>query len=114
MDSHLREEIVRLHASICEGLADPTRIMILYALADKAHHVTELATSLGMPQPTISRHLKVLRDKGLVIAERRAQSVLYSLADHRVIDALDLMRAVLADSLHSRAELARTVSQENS
>ncbi len=112
MDTHLREEILRLHASICEGLADSTRIMILYALAEKPHNVTELASVLGMPQPTVSRHLKVLRDRGLVIAERQAQSVLYSLADHRVIDALDLMRAVLADGLHSRAELARSVTKD--
>lgn len=113
MDSHLREEILRLHANICEGLADPTRIMILYALAEQDHNVTELAAALGMPQPTVSRHLKVLRERGLVSAERQAQSVLYRLADRRVIEALDLLRAVLADRLHSRAELARNVSREN-
>lgn len=112
MDNHLREEILTLHAHICEGLADPNRIMILYTLDEKARNVTELAAALGMPQPTVSRHLKVLRDRGLVVAERQAQSVLYSLADARVITALDLLRAVLADSLHSRAALARSVSEE--
>jgi DNA-binding transcriptional ArsR family regulator len=112
MDNHLREEILTLHAHICEGLADPNRIMILYTLAENARNVTELAAALGMAQPTVSRHLKVLRERGLVIAERQAQSVLYSLADRRVIQALDLLRAVLADSLHSRAELARSVRNE--
>jgi ArsR family transcriptional regulator len=112
MDNRLREEILTLHAHICEGLADPNRIMILYTLDEKARNVTELAAALSMPQPTVSRHLKVLRDRGLVIAERQAQSVLYSLADHRVIQALDLLRAVLADSLHSHAELARSVGKQ--
>jgi ArsR family transcriptional regulator len=112
MDTHLREEILNLHAHICEGLADPNRILILYTLDENARNVTELAAALGMPQPTVSRHLKVLRDRGMVIAERKGQSVIYSLADHRVIEALDLLRAVLADSLHSRAELARSVNNE--
>lgn len=112
MDTKLREEILKLHAHICEGLADPNRILILYTLDEKPHNVTELADALAMAQPTVSRHLKILRDRGMVIPERKAQIVVYSLADHRVIQALDLLRAVLADSLHSRGILARSVSKE--
>jgi ArsR family transcriptional regulator len=112
MDTKLREEVLRMHAHICEGLADPNRILILYVLNEKPHNVTELASVLGVAQPTISRHLKILRDRGLVSPERRAQAVTYSLTDRRVIQALDLLRAVLADSLHTRGELARSASEE--
>ena len=106
MDNRLREEILVLHANICEGLADPTRILILYTLDEKARNVTELAGVLGITQPTASRHLKMLRDRGMVVAERRAQAVVYSLTDRRVIEALDILRAVLANDLHNRGELA--------
>lgn len=112
MDEKLREEVNNLHAQICGALADPTRILILYTLADRPHNVTELAEALGMPQPTTSRHLKTLRERGMVQAEREGQSVIYSLADTRIIQALDLLRAFLADSLGSQVALARTVSGE--
>ncbi len=112
MDTHLREEIYRLHAQICNGLADPNRILILYTLAEAPHNVSELATRLNLPQPTISRHLKTLRERGMVRAEREGQVVIYSLADRRLIEALDLLRAFMADSLASQSALARTVSEE--
>lgn len=111
MDHRLREEILALHANICEGLADPTRILILYTLDESPRHVTELASMLGISQPTASRHLKILRDRGMVAAERRAQAVIYSLTNRRVIEALDILREVLADRLQSRGDLARSVSE---
>lgn len=101
----LNQEIHQLHSSLCYGLADPTRILILYALHGKSLNVTELAQELKLPQPTASRHLKVLRERGMVIARREAQSVFYSVADERIMEALDLMRAVLADLLQDQANL---------
>ena len=111
MTKDLRDEINRLHAQVCSGLADPNRILILYKLSEQALNVTDLAASLEIPQPTISRHLKVLRDRGMVSSQREGQSVFYSLADKRIIDALDLLRAMLADSLESQVELARTATK---
>jgi len=49
--------------------------------------------------------LKVLRERGLVRANRQAQTVEYSLNDPRIIEALDLLRAVLRDTLSYRANL---------
>lgn len=110
MDSNLREEVTRLHANICGGLADPNRILILYTLADGPRNVSELASILSLPQPTVSRHLKTLRERNMVQAERAGQAVIYSLADRRIIEALDLLRAFMADSLKSQSALARSVS----
>ncbi len=107
METDLREEIVELHAQICSGLADPSRILILYTLEDRPYSVSELADTLGLTQPTVSRHLKTLRERGMVAAQRDGQSVYYHLADQRLIQALDLLRAVLRDTLLSRADLVR-------
>ena len=111
MDNSLREEVSRLHAQVCGGLADPNRILILYTLGDKPHNVSDLAAVLGLPQPTVSRHLKTLRERGMVNSERDGQSVVYSLADMRIVQALDLLRAFLADSLNNQAALARTAGE---
>ena len=109
MNNNLVQEINQMHAEICGGLADPTRLVILYTLADEPHNVTEMCSILQMSQPLISRHLKILRERGLVLANREGQTVLYTLADHRVIEALDLLRAVMASKLKSQASLAEQI-----
>jgi ArsR family transcriptional regulator len=108
--SGLRQEITLLHAQVCQGLADPKRILILYALADGPRRVTDLADALGMPQPTVSHHLKILRERGLVVAEQEGTAVYYTLADERVIQALDLLREVLRTQLALRADLVEHLS----
>jgi ArsR family transcriptional regulator len=106
MDARLERQVNLLHAGICQAMADPKRILILYALSDGPKYVYELAETLDTPQPTVSRHLKTLRERKVVNAERDGTSVRYSLADCRVIEALDIMRSVLRDMLARDAELA--------
>jgi DNA-binding transcriptional ArsR family regulator len=102
-------EIRELHAQFCQALADPTRIMLLYTLAEGPRNVGELATELKLSQPNVSRHLKVLRERGMAVATREGASVVYSLADKRVLKALDLMRELLGDQLARRAQLAEAL-----
>lgn len=106
MNRTLEQEVNILHAEVCAGLADPKRIMILYELSEGPKNVTELAGAIDLPQPVVSRHLKVLRERGMVIATRQGPAVNYRLADQRLIQALDLLRAVLRDHLARRSELA--------
>ena len=106
----LQKEADQLHAEICAALADPRRIVALYALAEKPHTVNELAAALGMTQSAASRHLKVLRERGMVQAVRHGVSVEYHLCDLRLIQALDILRSVLRDDLAHRASLVATPS----
>ena len=101
----LAQEISQLEADFCFALSDPSRLLILYTLGENSHNVTDLANALGLAQPTASRHLKILRDRGLVFAVRQGTSVTYHLADPRLIDALDMLRTVMRDRLAHRAEL---------
>ena len=105
MDRTLIEEVNLLHAQMCQGLADPTRILILYLLADSPRHVSELTDLLDARQPTVSHHLKVLRERGLVTTTREGNAVRYDLRDRRIIEALELLRAVMADVLAEQARL---------
>ncbi|MBI3175945.1 MAG: winged helix-turn-helix transcriptional regulator [Chloroflexi bacterium] len=101
----LKQEISQLEADFCSALSDPTRILLLYALSEEPRNVTELTTELGIPQPTTSRHLKILRDRGLVQTTRQGTTVTYSLADKRLIQALDLLRAVMRERIAYHASL---------
>lgn len=108
MNRSLQDEVNLLHSELCGALADPKRILILYALSDQSMNVSELVQALAIPQPTVSRHLKTLRERGLVTATRDAQSVYYALTDVRVIEALDILRGVLADLLDNQRTLAQS------
>jgi ArsR family transcriptional regulator len=101
----LAEEVTQLHAEICSALADSRRILLLYALFDKPRNVSELAEFIGISQPAASRHLKILRDRGLVNAVRQGPSVEYYLSDERLIDALNMIRDILNDRLIYQASL---------
>jgi DNA-binding transcriptional ArsR family regulator len=111
--AQLSYEITKLHANICSALADTNRILLLYALAEGPHNVSDLSQEIGIYQSTTSRHLKVLRDAGLVIAERQGTNVEYRLADTRLIEALNLLRLVLRERLAYRASLAESDLHSN-
>ncbi|MEA5079603.1 MAG: metalloregulator ArsR/SmtB family transcription factor [Anaerolineaceae bacterium] len=112
MADTLREEVIRLHANICSGLADSNRIMIIYSLAEGPHNVSDIASIVELPQPTVSRHLKILRDRGIVRSERDGQTIIYSLSDKRIVQALDLLRATLGDLLTDQVELAKKANSD--
>ena len=107
----LRQEVTQLHADVCSALADPSRILILYALSEKPFTVNDLAATLSLSQPPASRHLKVLRERSLVVALRQGTNVEYRLADHRLIEALDLLRGVMRDRMHRRASLVEEYAE---
>ena len=110
MNKTLEAEVNQLHAEICAGLADPNRIMILYTLSQSSRNVTELCNELDMPQPLVSRHLKVLRERGMMTTERRGTVIVYTLGDKRLIQALDLLRAAMRDMLAKRVELVEALA----
>jgi ArsR family transcriptional regulator len=68
-----------MNAELFQALADPTRRRIVSLLGDGAHCVCEFQRLLRVPQPTVSRHLAVLRQAGLVTDHRDGRWVFYSL-----------------------------------
>ncbi len=81
-------------ADVCFALADPKRVEIIHALEKHPYNVNELTVELGLPQPMTSRHLKILRERGLVQSARHGVSVTYSLSDTRLLQALELLKDI--------------------
>ncbi|HSH03057.1 MAG TPA: metalloregulator ArsR/SmtB family transcription factor [Anaerolineae bacterium] len=99
------DELNLLHASICQAIGDPKRILILYTLHEQPLYVSALADTLNLPQPTVSRHLRVLRQHGLVSTTRQANTVVYQLALPQIITILDQMRHLLRASFHQQTDI---------
>ena len=62
-----------------EALADPTRRRIVELLAERERDAGEIASHFDVSRPAVSRHLRVLREHGLVNARREAQRRVYAL-----------------------------------
>jgi DNA-binding transcriptional ArsR family regulator len=73
---------------IFAALASTSRRQILAYLAEAELSTTELAQRFSMSAPTISRHLSVLENAGLVSSERRGQFVLYKLVRDSLVNSL--------------------------
>jgi len=77
---------------LLRALAAPVRIAIVLQLRESQRCVHELVDALGVPQPLVSQHLKILKAAGVVSGERSGREVLYRLADHHlahiVVDAV--------------------------
>jgi DNA-binding transcriptional ArsR family regulator len=113
VNPQLTQEVSQLHADICSALADPKRILLIYALAERPRSVNDLAEELGISQPATSRNLKVLRERGLVYTLRQGTTMEYHLTDMRLVDALNLLRSVLRDRLTYRANLMESAEEND-
>src|ERR1700756_5025590 len=77
-------EILEAAGELLRALAAPVRIAIVLQLREAARCVHELVDALGVPQPLVSQHLKILKAAGVVTGERSGREVLYRLADHHL------------------------------
>ena len=82
--SPLAADEAELLASRFKALADPTRVAIVNRLAAGECCVCDLNAAFDLSQPTISHHLRVLRDAGLVESTRRGTWAYYRLAEEQV------------------------------
>jgi DNA-binding transcriptional ArsR family regulator len=92
-----RDELYALHASFCQALSDPKRLLIVSALRDGERSVGELCQLVGARQSNVSQHLALMRHLGVVETRRAEGNILYRLADPRIAEAVELLRAVQAD-----------------
>ncbi len=97
-----------LVAKYFKVLSDSTRVRILELLDERGElSVSELVEALGESQPKVSNHLACLRWCGFVHTRREHPSVLYRVADERVLAVLALGRALLGDNAEHVAACRR-------
>ena len=82
-------------AELLQAMGDPVRLRILTALDTACVPVGAIVAATGLRQSTVSHHLRVLRDRGLVTAERRGAYVFYCCASDDIHQTLDRARDLL-------------------
>ena len=104
------EDFYCLHSEICKTLASPKRQMILGNLRDEELTAGELQLRTGIPQATLSQHLAILRNHGMVRARREGNRVHYAIANPKIIQAFDLITEVMQESLDARTQTVTDVT----
>lgn len=109
-----QRSIFEIQADLCKCMSSAARIEIVHVLRDGPQRVSEIARNTGRTQATISRHLGVLRNGGVVIVHRHGQDVVYQIANPKIIEICDLMREILVTEAHRRSELVEGFKDEHS
>ncbi|MEM3694290.1 MAG: metalloregulator ArsR/SmtB family transcription factor [Candidatus Bathyarchaeia archaeon] len=96
----MKEDQNRFKAKFFKALGDPVRLELLELLREGEKCVCELVSQLRIPQPLVSRHLRILKECGLVKARAFENRRYYSVTDSRIFSVVDGVTQDLRDSLY--------------
>ena len=71
-------------SSLFKALANPVRAAIVHLLSSREHTVGQLVEELGLSQPLVSQHLRILRDARMVATRRQRQEIWYIICDQHI------------------------------
>jgi ArsR family transcriptional regulator len=94
--------LTRFRAKIFNALSDPIRLEIIAFLRDGEKCVCEITPHLKLLQPVVSRHLKILKNAGLIKLRKQGTWHMYSLTTPEVSKVIDQLTPELLDALKQR------------
>lgn len=78
------QEPIEPVANLFRSLGDPNRLRIIRVLTEDCQHVSDIVHATGLPQPLVSHHLRVLKDRGIAKSERQGSFTTYCLSERSV------------------------------
>jgi ArsR family transcriptional regulator len=93
----------RFKAAVFQALSDPIRLEIIAYLRDGEKCVCQIVPQLNLIQPLVSRHLKILKDAGIVRCRKDGTKRLYSIVDQRIFNVADALTGELVKTLTKEA-----------
>lgn len=98
---------ISMMAKRLKALADSSRLTILHSLCGSEKSVTELVRDTGLNQANASKHLRILREEGLVVCRRNRRNVFYSLANGLSREICDQIRRSLESETEKKREILK-------
>ena len=99
------ERIFEVQAALCHAMGYPIRMQIMHLLRNGSLSINDIASAANTHQTTISRNLAILRNAGIVTTRRVGTSILYHVANPKMMSICDLMREVLLEQINDRSNL---------
>lgn len=110
----MTDQAIERVAAYFKALSDRTRLLILFALRERAHSVGELAQRAQCSQANISKHLALLLDAGIVARTTRGQAAWLNVADHAVFGICNRVCESLAFALEKDVVLQLEIDKARS
>ena len=92
----------KARANVLKALAHPSRLFMVEVLSEKPYCVTELTEMVGADTSTVSKHLTILKNAGLIADEKHGKQVYYSLRMRCALNFLDCVESVLKEQAKER------------
>ena len=99
--------LFKMHANVCQALANEHRLAIMYSLKEDERRVTDLADEIGISVHNVSQHLRILRQALLVRPRKEGQTVYYRIANPKFMEACGLMRQGIIQEHQAEGESLR-------
>ena len=96
--------VYRMHAELCKALANEHRQALLHAIGDGEKCVSDLAAEVGISVYNVSQHLRVLKERGLVVGRKDGQTVCYRVTNQKFIQACALIRQAIVEQHAEQGE----------
>lgn len=103
----MSKEVYRIQAEFCKALAHPIRLEIIDLLEKGERTVSELMSKIGTGQATLSQHLAVLRERGVVTSRKGGMNTYYSLRKPEIVDACSMIRKILRELIFERDKVVK-------
>jgi len=94
-------------AGIIKAMAHPTRLFIVDKLAKKSHCVAELTDLIGADMSTVSKHLSILKNAGIISDDKRGSQIFYSLRTPCVLNFFGCVESVLQSTALQQLKLVK-------
>ena len=98
------QPVYRMHAELCKALANEHRQAILHSIGDGEKCVGDLAAEIGISVHNVSQHLRVLKERRLVVSRKDGQTVYYRVTNMKFIQACALIRQALVEQHLAQGE----------
>ena len=105
--------VFKIKADFLRALSHPVRLQIIEHLKDREASVGKLGQALGVEQSSLSRHLAILRDLGVLEARQEKTSVYYNLHDHDIFKVLRPIAELLRKKLKRSEKLLESLGKSN-
>ena len=99
--TRVEKDLYRRHADFCKVISHPTRLQIIDILHDREMTVTDLATELQIAVGNLSQHLNLMKQRRVVESRKEGNSVIYRLANPKMIKACCLIREILFEQMQA-------------
>lgn len=109
--TQIEKDLYRKHADFCKVISHPTRLQIIDLLHGGEMSVTDLANRLQVTVGNLSQHLNLMKQRRVLQSRKAGNSVIYRLANPKMIKACCLIREILFEQMQDDARLLKQMDR---